>query len=525
MSYFTWNNNQITTTSDQVTYGDTTILGTCNDKGQGYFLSPVYISTQLIYSFSTNSKLEVVYWDGLNRISSSVEVGAFNDPVVTTTAYSGIDTTITYASDTGTDIGSILHYSGKFRTFPPSSYGNLSDVSTISSYEITASVSSYSRYQYSGVTYITFSETDSQFGTSTFSETFPSSTTINKTEPANPLTTYPSFWGLDYVPTPALFTSSTNNKSWASNNLYYRYSNANSIPESGTISQETIITTTSETGFSQNSDGDWVTSQSWYRAEEPDIIEYFTSSSSSSDYIYSYESVTFDFTNTTSIIVGANVGFSYPEYYIDPNWGFWDRSGGLTNVHAFISPVQVSELENIENIGIANYRNAKIFFPKLNIGDVLFPRTQYGAEVLAVTDGLGIVVNGISETWNIPTFTTAQNTSTTGTTTAWGVSTSSGVFTTSYSATSTTTSMVGAGNAQIVYPQGSSGNFLITLTYNGIFGATTLDGSDSSTSVFTATTNSSISASSTTITLQSNQAFQIITDWFWMNQGSLTGIL
>ena len=524
MSYFTWNNNQITTTSDQVTYGDTTILGTCSDKGQGYFLSPVYIATQSVYSFSRNSKLEVVYGDGTDlNITGSVSVGAFSDPNVKTTTYTEITTAITYASDTGTDIGSIINYSGVFRTFPPLSSGRLNDVSILTSYQIIANVSSYSTYIITETAYFISTSTDSfseTTGTGTGSISAPSSTTINTTEEDNPLTIYPSFFGGNdnYETTTGFYTSSTNNRSWAANDLYYRWSNAGSIPASSTTSQEKTITTTALTGISQDSDGNWITSESFYIFSDVNIYSYYTTSYTGEDYIYSFSETNAIF-NITTPKIGANVGFAFQSSYIDPNWGFVDSTGGLTNVHAFISPIIITESSNLENIGVANYKNGEIFFPQINKGDLFTPQTQYAGVIREISNDLGISIDGISATWNIPTEIT------TGATTTWGSSTTSGSFQTSYSAISYETTIVIGGNAQVVYPKDSSGNFEITLTYNGVFGATTFGQSGSSTSIFTATTNDSISASSTTITLQSNQTFQIITDGFWLNQGSSTAIL
>jgi hypothetical protein len=503
MSYIAWDNNG---TSSTVTY--TSSQGTTSssyeaDKSLGRFLSPVYIDTQTIFSFSNSSNLEFVYFNDTGFIQSTVSVGAFSDPYVLTTVTTESTKTITVGSYTGgTEIPSKGTYSGVFRTFQPSAYGRIEDVSIISSYAITASTNNFTQYSTSFNFIISsYQEGGGQTETGSIEAspiTAESSSTI-----------FPTFFDSGGIN--PLYTSSSNNRSWGKNDIDIRLYNASSIPDSTLSTYEASTTTSTSSVFSYVTFIDNVTIP--------------TSSGQSTDISSTGVGVNF---RTTNPIIGANLNLKYKSDSFDANWVFWNTNGSLTRVHAFISPIILGSY-NIENIGVASHQKGNVFFADINKGDALVPQTRYSEAAWELANGLGISLNGISATWNIPKSTTNTSLSQSG----WTMTTTANTFQTKYSVSSSSTTVLSSGNAQIPYPQNSTGGFPqnstggfeISINWSGVFGATTYDETSFTSNIFTASTNSSTTGSSTIITLQSNQTFQIITDGFWMNPDSYTAIL
>jgi hypothetical protein len=497
-------------------YQITTTQAPITDKKYAKHLSPVYLTTQSIYSFSQGSDLQFEYFSGTDQITGSVSVGGFSDPNLKTSTIitdTTITETITFPSVTGEQDEGVITYSGYFRTFDPSTYGKIEDVDLLTSYVLSGTPSEYSWYQY---TYYNFSntvETTTSDESETFptsSTTFPSSIEIVSNQSVGTYQQFPAFFGgTDTISAPgfsSFYTSDVDNRSWHEQSLYLRISNAGEVGQSsqGTIYSET--TKTSETGVF-DSNGSLVTSSSWYYIISEGVLDTWESDNArGSDYVSSYSTKIYDY-SISSLSMGAALHFKYYTTFCGDHWGFWDSSGNMTEVGAFVSPISLNG-KNLENIGAAKHKNARIFFPGINEGDYGSPQTEYKVEVNELTDGLGISFDGVSVTWNTD-----------------GASTISGVFATSYAVETYQTQFTGGGNKQIPYPKDSIGNFPITMKWHGVFGATTFGESGSSSSIFTASTDVSVTGSSTVITLQENQTLQIVSDGYWMNPGSYTGIL
>jgi len=495
MSYIYWDNLQTSTTSGQPATTATT--GTASsveaDPANGKFFAPIYIDTQEIISYIRSSNSEIVYFTP-DFVFSTVSVGAFSNPSILTTTSSETETTITLTNISDTESsGSITGrtYTGEIRTFPSSSYGKLQSVSTTSSYfqSITGSEEGYTSYEATTIIYVTY-EGFEGYGNS-YSTTFEVSTPL--TTGTRTETTYPTFFGASDAFTADVFTSSFGNRSWGDNDMYVRLYNADSIPDSGTNTYPLTSYSTS-----QDSTTIWTTEEADYRTT---YLPTYTESEPP-------PSVTgINRTETPPLPppqIGGGLGVMYNTTAIDDLWGFWNTAGGVTGVHAFISPIALGG-RDLENIGVARHKNVKIFFPDIGAGDLLGPRTVYPSPAWAVINGLGITVDGISASWT----TITESTTTT----------LSGTFNTAYSTTSYTTTAGGAGD--IAYPHNSSGSFNISVSWDGIFGATTYAEGASATASFLATAASS----STTISIGSNQTVRIGNDDFWVNTNSTTAIL
>jgi len=542
MSYLTWDNRH-TTRISQVDANVSTLGSVVNvaDSWIAGFLSPIYVDQQEISTVSINSIGEWVYWnEGGGGITTNVYVGAFDAASVRTTrsTQGKRSTTVITGANTEAD-DTVIYYGGKFRTFGPSSYGQLKDVDVISQYQIYGYKSEYTSYYVSDFFVVGGYPVESDTpGAIKGVTTHPSSTTTNAGTIAPGSSTeytFSNFYGgvafedyFSYEPSSrglAFYTSDSNNRSWAGYPIYVRTKNVGQIP--GSVSQSSLVTyeryseTTTETGFSQDEESNWVTSSNYYYVVEEDMNYVWSEDDNGQP---DAESASGSFAvfddELTTVRIGAQVDISYKTNAYEEHWGFWDTDGGLTEVHAFISPIKLKFSKNLENIGIATYQKAKIFFPDLyEGGDLYFPRTQYdpyGVYIQFLTDGLDISMNGLNLTWDEAS--TFSNDNTTG----WITYTTSGSFQTGFTYSDVSTTTVKNGNFQIAYPDGSTGEFQLSVGWNGIFGATTFTMSNYSTSSQTFTASKS---STTLLNINEGEALQILTDGFWINTASTIAIL
>jgi hypothetical protein len=488
MGYVAWNNNERTYTEEVASSQGTTLSTYETDKLAGRFLSPVYIDTQPILSFSRSLNLEFIYINSTGGfVESTVSVGAFNDPSVITTATTEATGTVSLASETGTDIVTRISYAGEFKTFI-GGYGRLEDIGTISSFEITARTLPGTVYENSGV--ITF-EQFAESGTV-------SRSTYDTMASFSLYTVFPTFFGADEAGVFPLYSSSSNNRSWGENEMYIRFSNALFIPN------ETIISSS----YTLENDDETISYESITESYET-LSEFFTYYASTSNMEgESFTVMNSTFQSTAVPIIGGNVACEYRATTMDEHWVFFNQNNPPTRVRAFLAPIRLSSYA-LENIGVASYQSGKIFFPDINQGDALAPRTRYAEPAWAFTNGLEVDISGRSITWK------------TGRT-----STESAIFQTRYLITTSNTTRTVYGNAQIAAPQSP-----LSIYWNGVFGLTeygvafpATELTSSSSTIFTASVNSTTIISATN-EFQAGVSYQIMTDGFWMNPADAIGIL